>query len=367
MSGGSSQSSGNSSPLRLPGALSGAAHGQLFNGFLAVKESFVRATRNNKPFLNASLTDGSSTIRAKMWEYSGGAFQVGTVVKVIGRFEEFQGKVDLVITGIRPAAEDECDPSVFLPVHPDREALWERLLELVGGVRDAPLRGFLECVFSDEALAKRFKEAPGGKHHHHSCVGGLLCHSVSVAETCLRLAEGRAVDVDVLVAGALLHDIGKVDAYACSGAVFEMTDSGRLLGHIALGLMLLSRLLDFFPGRLGESRRNELLHMVLSHHGSMEKGSPVEPATLEAEILHYADELDFKADRILRAVGEAAEGSRWTARIGVLGNRQYYIRPRWPWGPGSGQDDSSGFEGEGWPGEMPDELPAVDGEEGQPW
>ena len=189
------------------------------------------------------------------------------------------------------------------------------------------MRQFLEQVFSDERVSRLFYEAPGGKSYHHSRLGGLICHTVSVAENCLKLAAGQDVDADILVAGALLHDIGKIEAYDWSGAAFEMTDRSRLLGHIALGLMLLNGLLLSSPEGLSEDRIAELLHMVLSHHGSKDKGSPVELLTLEAEILHYADEFDFKADRIGRAKEEAGEGSRWTEKIHVLG-RSYYLGSR---------------------------------------
>ncbi len=299
--------------------------GFAYNGLLVVKESSVRLTRNQSTYLHLVLTDGSRTVRAKKWDYCGVPYKKGTVVVVSGTAEEYNGSLDLTVADIRQAYEHEYTAGQFLPVHPDRDSLWKRLVEHVESIKDGSLREFLQKdVFGSSYVRERFLSAPAASTHHHAFIGGLLCHTVSVTDMCFGLACRRDVDRDMLLAGALVHDIGKIEAYDWSGALIKRTDRGELHDHIILGVMLLSKLYTLSSCSLARNRFDLLLHMVVSHHGTKEKGSPVEPRTAEAEILHYADELDATLDKVATAREGMEDGEVWTERI-YGRQRRYYI------------------------------------------
>ena len=301
--------------------------GHTCSGLLVVKDSSVRPTRNQSSYLHLVLTDGTRTVRAKKWDYCGFPYKKGTVVVVSGIVEEYNGSLDLTVANIRPAYEHEYTPGQFLPVHPDRDKLWNRLVEYIESIKDKNLRDFLQKdVFGSSGVRERFVSAPAASTHHHAFIGGLLCHTVSVTDMCFGLACKRNVDRDMLLAGALVHDIGKIDAYDWSGALIKRTDRGELHDHIVLGVMLLSKSYTLSSSNLDRNRFDLLLHMVVSHHGTKEKGSPVEPRTAEAEILHYADELDATLDKISNARNNVEDGEPWTERI-YGRQRRYYISP----------------------------------------
>jgi 3'-5' exoribonuclease len=213
------------------------------------------------------------------------------------------------VAGAKPDLGD------FLPVTKRGiDPLWRQLRELVAGVADAPLRKLLESVFPDPPdadIARRFRQAPGGKSLHHDYIGGLLEHTVSVAVICRFLASHyEGVDGDLLVAGALLHDIGKVEELAYEGT-FDYTDEGRLLGHIYLGAEGVSRACGMIAGFPPE-KKMLLTHMILSHHGELEYGSPRRPKTLEAILLHFVENMDAKSNAFTEAMEDLREGARWT-------------------------------------------------------
>ena len=191
------------------------------------------------------------------------------------------------------------------------------------------LRGFIECIrdpglsqllyalFRDnKEFVKAFLAAPAAAYHHHAYLGGLLQHSVSVADRCLSLLTPEA-DADLLVAGALLHDAGKVYDYDWPGIVINMTNSGRLLGHIAQGLLLVDRHAKDCPD-LAPERLSLLLHLIASHHGKLEWGSLVEPCTLEAVLLHEADYLDMQIFKLELARSQVTKADGW-ARVPGFG------------------------------------------------
>lgn len=187
-----------------------------------------------------------------------------------------------------------------MPVCPaGREELKEKLWGYIDSVRDPGLSQILYALLREnEEYAEAFFNAPAAVYNHHAFLGGLLQHTVSVAGRCLSLATPET-DIDLLVAGAILHDAGKVYDYDWSGLVINMTDSGRLLGHITQGMMLVSRHAKECPG-LSPGRLSLLLHLIASHHGRLEWGSPVQPCTLEAILLHQSDYLDMQIFKLER-------------------------------------------------------------------
>jgi 3'-5' exoribonuclease len=290
----------------------------------AVRDCFLVAgkallsSNAGKPYLNLVLRDRTGQFEARVWDRAeeiGKRFERDDVVEVAGTAVLYQGRIQVKVHDVRKAEAPRPDLAFFLPVtRKGIEPLWKTLRECVREVRDPDLRRLLEAVFPDPpetATARRFRQAPGGKSLHHDYIGGLLEHTVSVAGICRFLAGHYGdVDGDMLVAGALLHDIGKIEELTYEGA-FDYTDEGRLLGHIYLGAERVAGMClsvpDFPP-----DRAVLLKHMILSHHGELAYGSPKRPKTLEAVLLHFVENMDAKANAFLEALSGIREGARWT-------------------------------------------------------
>ena len=302
--------------------LSEVTLGEQFLGFLAVKDCSIRTTSSGSNYLAMLLTDSTGTINARVWEHSGVAPAANTVIKVQGQINEYHGQMQITISKWRNANDDEYSPGDFLPVHPDRIALKSRLDRYIESVTDSGLSQLLGTFAHDNDTIKAFIEAPAALFHHHVYIGGLLHHTDDVVEQCLRIATSET-DRDMLVTGAILHDIGKIHDYNWSGITFSMTDNGRLLGHITQGMMMIKEYARNCPD-LSQKRLSLLLHLIASHHGKLEYGSPVEPSTIEAILLHEADMLDVQLHKINNAIKQIRIGETWTDKI--LGmNRHFYV------------------------------------------
>jgi 3'-5' exoribonuclease len=271
-----------------------------------------------KPYLNLSLRDRTGQLEGRVWDRAeeiGKRFDRDDIVEVSGTAIQYQGRVQVKVQDVQKVGGGKPDLGDFLPVTKRGiDPLWGQLRSLAGGIADPMLRKFLDHVFPDPPrtdMARRFRQAPGGKSLHHDYIGGLLEHTVSVAAICRFLSSHyEGVDGDLLVAGALVHDIGKVEELAYEGT-FDYTDEGRLLGHIYLGAEWVSRACDEIPG-FPPGRKMLLTHMILSHHGELEYGSPRRPKTLEAILLHFAENMDAKANAFTEAMEDLRNGARWT-------------------------------------------------------
>jgi len=297
---------------------------------LHVREASLVPTKDGRLYVRAVLADRTGTIRANKWDADEGAlavFGAGSYVRVRGTAESYKGQVQLRIEQVRAASSSEVNPADFqVTTERDIGELTRELKRLVRSVKRAELAALLESFFADQDFVERFSRSPAANQYHHAYLGGLLEHSVSVAIAAEAVAASNdRLDRDLLVAGALLHDIGKVEELSAEVG-FEKTDAGYLVGHVALGALMLDermRRLEGFPAQL----RLELLHLVLSHHGAREYGSPVLPATAEALALHHLDNLDAKvqaADAAARS--PAPEGSHWSDYVKMLDARVYRAR-----------------------------------------
>lgn len=283
-----------------------AAIGDRVQHEFLVRERTERTTRAGLPFVVLTLGNATGTIdSAPIWserlDWAAGA-ERGRVVQIIGDVgvfgEEGARRRQLQLTGpVRLLPVDQFDPFAFLErIDVDTEKLWDQIDRLRSEFRSATLRRAVDLFFGDDAFRVAFERAPGSVNGHHAKLGGLLLHVWEVASIARHSARTvRQANVDLTVAGALLHDIGKVDAYSVSPDGFAHTPVGTLLGHVTLGALMLDRRLQQMNPSLTESQQHELLHMVLSHHGALEFGSPVQPMTTEAEIVHWADESSAKA------------------------------------------------------------------------
>lgn len=269
-----------------------------------------RDTKAGKPFLTLTLGDRTGTIEAKVWddaERLDAAVSLEDVVGVRARVGSYNDRLQLTVTVMQPVEVGDDDLEVFLPASPrDRGQMGRELDALVATVADLPLRTLLvRCVGKGTQLGRQFRLHPAAKRNHHAYLGGLLEHSLSVAKAADRLCghyreQGAELDRDLLVAAALLHDIGKVRELAARRS-FVYTDEGQLLGHILLGLQMVTEEARQIPG-LRPDRLLHLQHLIASHQGRLEWASPKVPMTLEALILHAADELDAKMNPGMRTV-----------------------------------------------------------------
>ncbi|MGH7481411.1 MAG: 3'-5' exoribonuclease YhaM family protein [Longimicrobiales bacterium] len=272
-------------------------------------------TKYDKPYLRLQLCDRHGTIDARIWddaESLGGRLRAGAFVGVRGRVEVFRDQHQLRVEKIRPLAVADDELELFMPRSSRDPAAMDRELRAhVASVGEPALRALLERLLGPETESGRaFRFAPAAKLNHHAYVGGLIEHTLSVVGLCARLAAhyGPRIDHDLLLAGALLHDIGKTrEIQARPG--FPYTDEGKLLGHILIGLEMV-RAASAGIDELPPERLDLLLHLVASHQGRYEWQSPREPLTLEALLLHYADDIDAKMRTAFDLVDRVDAG--WT-------------------------------------------------------
>jgi 3'-5' exoribonuclease len=295
-----------------------------------------KETRHLKPYLNLVLGDRTGIIEAKVWDDADRLdreFAADDVIGVRGKVSVYNERLQLTVTVAQTLEITDDDLEFFLPASPrDRVLMGRELDALVDTIADRPLRTLVQrCVGRKTALGKQFRIHPAAKRNHHAYLGGLLEHSLSVAKSADRLAahyaeQGARLDRDVLLAGALLHDVGKVRELTAR-RTFGYTDEGQLLGHILIGLQIVQREAEAVPGISPETLLH-LLHLVASHQGRYEWASPKVPQTLEAVILHYADDLDSKMNPAMASLAGVDEGG-WSAYDKHL-ERALYRAPRLP-------------------------------------
>jgi 3'-5' exoribonuclease len=253
------------------------------------------------------------------------------VVQVGGTVTTFRGVKRVSVDSLGPAVRYDREDLIATGPR-SREELTAELKTLVAGVSDVEMRRVLRAVFGQRELLERFSACPGSQSYHHAYLGGLLEHSVSVAGLCRRLAAQYAqVDGDLLVTAGLLHDLGKCEELTYDTAI-EFTDEGRLLGHVVLGTRMLREALSAGHARVAPGRLMLLEHAILSHHGELEWGSPKRPSTMEALLLHHADNLDAKASGFASLLSGAARVDEgWTDSANL------FRRPLWA--PRAAEDD----------------------------
>lgn len=282
-----------------------------------VQSKTIRQKKSGEPYLSLTLVDKTGDIDAKMWDNVVevmDTFERDDFVKVKGRVQVYQNKPQLTIHKMMRSDPAEVHLPDFFAASPrDPAEMMAEVRQVIGTFTNPHLKALLTALFDDEEIASRFQQAPAAKSVHHAYLGGLIEHVLSLCG----LAEAAAahyafIDRDLLLAGVILHDIGKIHELAYERS-FSYTDEGQLLGHITIGLRMIDdklRYLAEFPPRL----RALLEHMVLSHHGELEFGSPKVPLFAEALLLHFLDNIDSKMENIRATVEQdrQIEGS-WTA------------------------------------------------------
>jgi 3'-5' exoribonuclease len=306
------------------------ADGQQVESPFVVRERTRREKRNGEPFLKLQLGDATGAVEAVVWEGIDEAMDVaapGAVVIVTGRYgvKERYGAC-ITVRSVRPAPAGSYDPADLMDAPPVAfDTMVADLRALVDTIQDRDLRALLDRFLAEGSeLWERWSQAPAAKTYHQAYRHGLLEHCLSVAEGVNALAaKFPGIDRDLAVTGALLHDIGKVEAYEMVGGAIELSDAGKLLGEIPLGYYLVRREIEELAAFSSQTAQ-ALLHVILSHHGQLEHGSPVVPCTREATLVHFVDNLGGRLgsfDRLEKGLGD---GERWSGFDRALSGSAYF-------------------------------------------
>jgi 3'-5' exoribonuclease len=301
----------------------GQQENQTITSYFVVASKQVKAKKNGEVYLSLILADRSGQLQANMWDNvsdSLDAFEQDDFVKVKGVIHKYNGRWQITIHKVRKLQESEIDYSDYLPkTSKDIEQLWARLGKFVESFENPWLKRLLQSFLADEALATVYKCAPAAKTLHHAYVGGLLDHVVSLFTVCdLVVRNYPMVNRDLLLTGAFLHDIGKVQELTYQRSI-AYTTKGQLLGHMIIELEMLHEKLAQIPG-FPEELKILIEHLIISHHGQYEFGSPKLPMFPEALMLHYLDDLDSKMEAMRAQFEREAElDSAWTSYNASLG------------------------------------------------
>ncbi len=309
--------------------------GESFQGFLLAQEAVYKVSTKGSEYLELKLSDASGDLKAFLWDLRAvegdlEAIRADVFVRLKGAVTRYNGRLQLRLDKVRFAADAEIgDFSAFFPL--SARPVPEMLAEMDGfieSVKDPWIRRLLTDLFvEDGALRAAFALAPAAKSMHHAHLGGLLEHTLSVMGMAERACgHYRELNRDLVLAGVLLHDVGKTAELSYQRS-FGYTDAGNLLGHIALEAQWIGQAVGKIPS-FPEELRLQILHIVLSHHGHLEFGSPVLPKTPEALLVHYLDDLDGKLEAMSRAMQDKASGGSWSPFNRAL-DRMIYRR-RWP-------------------------------------
>jgi len=296
---------------------------QTITSFFVVASKQLKSKKNGDLYLSVILADRSGQLQANMWDNVADAldgFEQDDFVKVKGVIHKYNGRWQLTMHKVRRLGEQEIEYSDYIAkTHKDIEQLWRTLGEFVESLQNPWLKSLLKEFMADEAIATAYKNAPAAKTLHHAFVGGLLDHVVSLFTLCdLAVRNYPQVDRDLLLTGAFLHDIGKVHELVYQRSI-AYTTKGQLLGHMIIELEMLHQKIARLPG-FPDELKILLEHVIISHHGQYEFGSPKLPMFPEALMLHYLDDLDSKMESMRAQFEREAElDSPWTSYNPSLG------------------------------------------------
>jgi 3'-5' exoribonuclease len=293
--------------------------GQEVDQVLLVRGRELRSKRDGREFLKLTLGDKSGSVAGILWDGIAdlsALCELGAAIRVTGLYSvhaRYGGQ--LLVRSLRTAQPSECDFAALLDGPPRTADQMEAdLRELLATVRNPHLAALLHVVFGAGSQTwERFRCAPAAKHYHQAYQHGLLEHSLTVAQSVSAIsATFPGIDRDIAVTGALLHDIGKLDAYTSDPLAIDMTDLGKLQGEIPLGYYHVRRIIEDLPG-FPDTLAAAVLHIILSHHGRLEHGSPVIPCTREATLVHMIDNLGGRLGSFDRVEKELPDGANWSA------------------------------------------------------
>ena len=301
--------------------------GEIVESVYLVREKSFDITKNGNPYISLELSDRTGMVDCRKWDALKSvfdSFSADDFVKIKGRVEFYRNYPQLKLDSIEKTDDSSVDISLYVPVSDkNREQMFRDFLSAMDSVKNPHLKALVSAIFSDKDISGRFKTAPAATDFHHPYLGGLLEHTLACVELALMAASKyKDIDVDLLLCGTALHDIGKIEELAYKRS-FYYTDRGRLLGHIILGVNIVSSAIDNIQG-FPEELKNLILHIILSHHGEYEWGSPKRPMCFEAVVLHHIDNLDAKINGFRHFVETYNDpDSSWTKHSKMFGEFLY--------------------------------------------
>lgn len=303
--------------------------GQSLDDIFLLTAKRVAHKKDGNAYLTLTLGDRSGSLNGVVWdnvERIGAAAQVGDVVHAQGPVSEFRDRLQVVVRSLAAQPAGSSDAADFLPATShNRETMFERLTQLTDGIENPHLKALMEAFWADEDFVTAFKTAPAAKMMHHAYIGGLLEHTLSMALLCKRIGGHYAnIDMDLLLCGAILHDIGKTRELTYRLG-FDYSDEGRLLSHIVIGVEMVGAKIEQVAG-FPKVLADILKHLIVSHHGSRELGSPEPPKTIEALLLNHIDEIDSKVNAIRDFMQREDGSGAWTPYHRLL-ERHFYKGP----------------------------------------
>ncbi|MGA2634696.1 MAG: HD domain-containing protein [Terracidiphilus sp.] len=311
--------------------------GKLFDSFFLVLLKQQRSTKSNKPYLNLILGDKTGQLEGRVWAPDDPRiardFERGDIVKARGSASRFDDRLQMKIDQLRKATTSEVDKSDLLPSTTyDVAELWRQLEGFVVSFTNPDLKLLLTTLLAEPDLAQAYREAPAARQLHHAWLGGLLEHVISLLTLADRVVPHYPLlDRDLLLTGVILHDIGKVRELSWNTG-FDYTVEGTLLGHIQMGTALAERTMDSLPN-FPPKLKTLVLHMILSHHGKLEFGSPKLPMIPEALVLNFLDDLDAKMQAVQgefdKCIREGKGPDEMTGKVWALDQRQLLNTKRW--------------------------------------
>ncbi len=303
-----------------------------------VASTFLVAEKNmafslkGSPYLNVRLKDKTGELDGKVWDNAmelDQQFKKGDIIYIEGKAANYKNSIQISIVKIVKNAWEDVEPADYLPAAKGEVvAMFDEMLAYVEKIQTKPLQDLLQAFFRDQKTVELFQRAPAAKGFHHIYLGGLLEHTLSVVRLLEKVSEHYpTLNKDMLITGGILHDIGKIYEFSYDH-IIDYSDEGRLIGHIVMGVEMIDKKIDNIPD-FPPQLALELRHIILSHHGEFEFGSPKRPKTLEALVVHYIDDLDAKFNAFQILITDSTNtDSDWTNYNRLLERFIYKGKPR---------------------------------------
>ena len=304
--------------------------GDVLSDCYVLAEKTMAQKKDGNNYLNLVLSDRTGSIKGVVWdnvEKIASQTETGAVVAVRGHVGQYRNNLQVVVKEMAMVPPDETDPSDFLlSTERDVHQMFERVVALSESLDAWYLKALFRAFWEDDAFTAQLKRAPAAKKMHHAYIGGLLEHTLSMAVLADKISgHYNGIDRDLLVSGALLHDIGKTREFSYDMGI-DYSDEGRLVNHIVIGLQMIEEKIGTIAS-FPEEPALLLKHMVISHHGSRDLGSPEPPKTIEAVMLNCIDEMDSRVQAIREFMGKEDPGETWTSFHRLLGRHFYRGKP----------------------------------------
>lgn len=307
--------------------------GETIDNIYIVRDPILRSTTRGDLYIAMFLTDRSGQLNGRMWQATEAIYRAlpkPGFVHIQGRSELYQNNLQIIINNISVVDPAKvCIDDFLARTEKDQKQMFDEVKKTVGRIENAQLKALIEAFLADADLMEKFCNAPAAMKLHHDCIGGLLEHTHNMLRVAVAILPFYPnVQADLVLAGILLHDIGKTEELAYDMA-FSYTDSGQLIGHISMSLLMLNDKADALRSNgtpIDPTVLDALGHIILSHHGAYEFGSPKLPATAEAFMVCYIDDLDAKINQVTTAIDKETSDSNWTAWQNALQTRLYRKR-----------------------------------------